>query len=177
MAGKVGAFDRIDLPTYATQDVSRHPFKVTKSTTSAAEDAKVLIQTGTVLGVVPNIGGTLLDNVTPPTLAFNENGMVLIRVNISGYSTTFRPAIVDLTMEKQSGFDIKDDDSDSLGEGTMIWDDEEDKTSGYFYIRVANVYCNVPDSNVPNISRIDQLLKSNIYSFIIVVDEVIFLAK
>lgn len=184
MSGKVGAFDRIDLPTYATKDVNRHPFKVTTGTTSAATDALVYIQPGTVLGIVPNIGGTTIDDLTipptaghPPTLSFNENGMVLLRVNIGGFSDTFRPTIADLTVNKQDGFIIKDDDGDTLNEISMIWDDVNDKSTGYFYIRVANVYCNSPMSGIPSISRIDQFLKSNVYSFVIVIDDVIILSS
>lgn len=159
----------------------RTPFLVTKGTSSIEEDAKVNIQPGSVLGVVPNIEGVLITATpTPPTLAFSENGMVLLRVNISGFSpTSFRPAIADLTLNKQDGFDIKDDDHDPLNELTMIWDDEDDKTSGYFYIRVANVFCLTPDPpapQIPGISKIDQMLFTNAYDFVIIEDDVVLLS-
>lgn len=159
---------------------SPHPFKVTKGPTSEDEDAKVFIRTGAVLGVIPKIDGVLIDHDPQPTLAFNEDGMVLIRVEIDQFSDTFRPTISALKIVKQNGSVIKDDDNDPLSELTMIWDDDNVKDKGYFYIKIAFIKCLTPDPpapQIPVIGRIDQFLNKVVYSLVIIVDDVLIFSS
>lgn len=154
---------------------SSHPFQVIEETPEL-EDAAVKVLLGTVLGVVPTLSGTPLDTDPPPHLTFTEDGSVCLRVNISGMSSTFRPFIESVNVVKVDGTVIVDDDNDPIGELTMIWDDEATKINGYFFVKVAQLKVTSSLVDASAITEIGQLLMSNIYSFIIVVDDVIILS-
>lgn len=155
------------------------PFKVVQNT-KPLEDDGIIILPGTVLGVMPTLDGVALDVVLPtepPRMVFTETGLAALRINIDGISDTFRPLITSVEVRKMDGTTIVDDDGDPLDELTMIWDDENNKSSGYFYIKIAQLTVIPSEDEASQITGIIQYLTANVWSFIIVVDDIIIVSN
>lgn len=163
---------------------SKTPFLVYASNDTNQPPAQIIkVYPGKIAGIIPTLGGALLtipDDATgahpwfyPPNAPFSFFLRCKIGLDITD---AFRPTITEvLVLTDDDPLAIPDIEGEEIPELKMFWDNDE-KTQGHFYIRVADVDMTANElDDTPIFKSSSQWLYSNYASFAVSDTEVIII--